>query len=261
MPLGSMFSSTQESFDTPSFVPVITSVPAPIPVKLQPQQPQPPQPQSQPQLQSPQPQPQAQLQPQVAHSHQQHQTRQSHQPQRLEDEEVSQPPSLTQIRPTPKLDSQTEDDEMDNSDTEYTEESVADGTPSKSVKVAEGEEFFKLGTSKSPVIEAFIYCALKGWGVELKKCTRNEVEFTVTDFDRYYSSSNRICSKHRPTEDISARIKGLKRWFPDFPARKSQISDSFTVSVGKDKNKLAKIRQILQKNREVAGICKLRRSR
>lgn len=149
---------------------------------------------------------------------------------------------------------------MDNSDTEYTEESAADIVLS-GPKSVEGEECFKLGTSKSPVIEAFIYCALKGWGVNIKKCTRNEVEFTVTDFDRYYSASNRICSKHRPTEDVSARIKGLKRWFPDFLARKSQISDSFTVSVGKDKSKLSKIRQILQKNRELAGICKLRRSR
>jgi hypothetical protein len=159
------------------------------------------------------------------------------------------------------LNSQTEDDELDNSDTEYTEESAIDATPNPGPKTAAGEECFKLGTSKSPVIEAFIYCALKGWGVTVKKCTRNEVEFNVTDFDRYYSASNRICSKHRPTEDVSARIKGLKRWFPDFPARKSQISDSFTVSVGKDKGKLAKIRQILQKNRELAGICKLRRSR
>lgn len=171
------------------------------------------------------------------------------------------PPNSRLVKKESSLDST--EDEMDNSDTEYTEESaleVAPGTNNAS-PADDSEENFKLGTSKSPVIEAFIYCALKGWGVHVKTCTRNEVEFTVSDFDRYYSASNRICSKHRPTEDISARIKGLKRWFPDFPARKSQISESFTVSVGKDKNKLSKIRQILHKNRELAGICKLRRSR
>lgn len=154
-------------------------------------------------------------------------------------------------------------EEMVGSDTEYTEDSDVITTPNSQVvpfsdEVARG---VKLGTSKSPVIEAFVYCALQGWGVHIKKSTRNEVEFIVTDFDYYYACSNRICSKQRPTEDISARIKGLKRWFPDFPARKAQISGTFTVSVGKGNNKIHKIRKIMNKNRELIGIYKMRRSR
>jgi hypothetical protein len=148
------------------------------------------------------------------------------------------------------------------SDTDYTEDTTDSGnSPSGSDAVEDVAKGVKLGTSKSPVIEAFVYCALKGWGVHIKKCSRNEVEFVVTDFDYYYNCSNRICSKQRPTEDISARIKGLKRWFPDFPARKAQISGTFTVSVGKGNNKIYKIRKIMNKNKELIGICKLRRSR
>eukprot|EP01127_Copromyxa_protea_P003096 TRINITY_DN12969_c0_g1_i1.p1 TRINITY_DN12969_c0_g1~~TRINITY_DN12969_c0_g1_i1.p1 ORF type:complete len:281 (-),score=35.33 TRINITY_DN12969_c0_g1_i1:112-954(-) len=148
---------------------------------------------------------------------------------------------------------------VDGSDTEYTEDGgTSPSDPDSEIDVSKG---VKLGTSKSPVIEAFVYCALKGWGVQIKRCTRNEVEFIVTDFDYYYNCSNRICSKQRPTEDISARIKGLKRWFPDFPARKAQISGTFTVSVGKGHNKIHKIRKIMNKNRELIGICKLRRNR
>lgn len=148
---------------------------------------------------------------------------------------------------------------VDGSDTEYTEE--GDASPVNLDAEIDVSKGVKLGTSKSPVIEAFVYCALKGWGVQIKRCTRNEVEFVVTDFDYYYNCSNRICSKQRPTEDISARIKGLKRWFPDFPARKAQISGTFTVSVGKGHNKIHKIRKIMNKNRELIGICKLRRNR
>jgi len=154
-----------------------------------------------------------------------------------------------------------EEELNDNSDAEYTEDINHDIHMSTSDKLDDEDDGFKLGSSKCPVIEAFVYCALKGWGVQLKKCTGKDVEFTVNDFDRYYRCSNRICSKQRPTEDVSSRIKGLKRWFPDFPARKSQITGSFTVSVAKGNNKINKIRQILQKNRETAGIRKLKKSR
>lgn len=155
--------------------------------------------------------------------------------------------------------------EVEGSDTDYTDEvesqASADSQTSDRDVAMDDVGGVKLGTSKSPVIEAFVYCALKGWGVQIKSCTRNEVDFLVTDFDHYYNCSNRICSKQRPTEDISARIKGLKRWFPDFPARKAQISGTFSVSVGKGNNKIHKIRKIMNKNKELIGICKLRRSR
>jgi len=146
------------------------------------------------------------------------------------------------------------DEYIDGSDVEYEDTN----TPSK--RLADGEPF-KLASSRSPVIEAFVHCALRGWGVELKKCSHDDVEFTVTDFDYYYRQSSRICSKHRPTEDISSRLKGLKRWLPDFPARKSLITGPFNVSVAQSSDKVKKIREMLQRNRELAGIRKIRKSR
>jgi len=142
----------------------------------------------------------------------------------------------------------------DGSDTEYKD------TKSKSQVLSDAEESFKLASSRSPVIEAFVYCALQGWGVEITRSTLDDIEFTVSDFDSYYRQSSRICSKHRPTEDISSRLKGLKRWLPEFPARKSLITGPFKVSVAHG-DKFKKIQAMLERNREVAGICKMRRSR
>jgi len=165
------------------------------------------------------------------------------------------------------IDTDTSSDaEMKDSDSEYAPHDGPVGmlpeTGSVSTKRKDHLDLdqLKLRSSKSPVIEAFVFCALQEWGVKVKKTDRKELQFEITDFDYFYERSNRICSKQRPTEDISARIKGLKRWFPDFPARRSQITGPFTVSVH-NRDKVQKIRTILDKNRGLVGISKLRRSR
>jgi len=158
---------------------------------------------------------------------------------------------------------------MKDSDSEYNPPTTTESLSSNIMEVKEDFTIsppdidldqLKLRSSKSPVIEAFVFCALHGWGVKVKKTDKKELQFEVTDFDYFYERSNRICSKQRPTEDTSARIKGLRRWFPDFPARRSQITGPFTVSV-QNREKIHKIRAILDKNRGLVGISKLRRSR
>jgi hypothetical protein len=79
---------------------------------------------------------------------------------------------------------------------------------------------FKLPSSKSPIMEALVYCSINKYGIELKELntTTQKISFLVTDFNAYYKHSCSICSKQSPSEDIRARMKALQRWFTSFPA-------------------------------------------
>jgi len=81
---------------------------------------------------------------------------------------------------------------------------------------------FKLPTSKSPIMEALVYCSINKYGIELTELNRKEqrIVFSVTDFLAYYRHSCSICSKQSPSDDIRARMKTLQRWFTSFPCWK-----------------------------------------
>jgi len=85
---------------------------------------------------------------------------------------------------------------------------------------------FKLPASKSPIMEAMAYCAIKRWGIEIIQYSDSteegsaKVVFRVLDFEQYYKYSCQICSKQNPTEDIGSRVKSLRRWFVNFPKKK-----------------------------------------
>lgn len=116
----------------------------------------------------------------------------------------------------------------------------------------------RLASSKSPIIEALVFCALKGWGIELLSCNQYDISFRVTNFAEYYRMSARICSKQNPTEDEASRIKALKRWFPDFPTRRGRkdLDGEFVIHVGKGTsvdNKPRKLRNIIDKTRKLVG--------
>jgi len=79
----------------------------------------------------------------------------------------------------------------------------------------------KLPSSKTPVIDAFIYCSICNWGVSISPSQdRLPSTFTITDFNKYWEYSQKICSKPSPTETPVARLKALRRWFADFPGIK-----------------------------------------
>jgi len=84
----------------------------------------------------------------------------------------------------------------------------------------------KLPASKSPIMEAMSYCAIRKWGIEIEEC-KDETEdsnacviFRVIDFEKYYRYSSEICSKQNPTEDIGSRVKSLRRWLLTFQKKK-----------------------------------------
>jgi hypothetical protein len=117
---------------------------------------------------------------------------------------------------------------------------------------------FKLPVSKSPIMDALCYCALQGWGMRVfmnRKATAAspaEVVFRVDDFDRYYRISRSICSKQTPTEDIGARVKALRRWFSNFPAKRERSDSPFDLTVRA--NGVRKVRQLLQENARLLGL-------
>jgi len=85
---------------------------------------------------------------------------------------------------------------------------------------SENKKQFKLPSSKSPIMEALVYCSINKFGIELKELNNNtqKISFLVSDFNTYYKHSCSICSKQSPSEDIRARMKALQRWFTSFPA-------------------------------------------
>jgi len=128
----------------------------------------------------------------------------------------------------------------------------ADCTPDD---LPNGLENIKLTPSKSPIMDALVYCALNNWGIRLVREEGDDIQFEVTNFSQYYTISARICSKQNPTEDQSSRIKSLKRWFPDFPSKRENgyIKETFTISVAKrtrKDNKPKKLQEIIERNRQ-----------
>jgi hypothetical protein len=123
----------------------------------------------------------------------------------------------------------------------------------------------KLQSSKSPIVDALVYCALKKWGLELIEDKGDNIRFRVFDFHLYYKYSTIICAKQNPTEDMAARIKALRRWFPDFPTKRTgKMDDPFDITVqlpNKVDNKPKKIRDIIEKQRRLIGLQKVSRQR
>jgi len=122
---------------------------------------------------------------------------------------------------------------------------------------------FKLPASKSPIMEAMVYCALKGWGIDIVRNSRGstgevEVTFQVTDFEYYYRASRSICSKQRPTDDVGSRVKSLRRWFVNFPKKKDR-NDNAPFLLDVKPNIAKKVSEIIERNTRMIGLNKRRR--
>jgi len=112
---------------------------------------------------------------------------------------------------------------------------------------------FKLPTSKSPIMEAMVYCALRKWGLEILHNDRESqrIVFRVNDFEQYYNTSCLICSKQTPSEDMRARAKALQRWFISFPSKKDMLNPfPLTVKIRQYK----KVREIIERLSTYKGV-------
>jgi len=91
-----------------------------------------------------------------------------------------------------------------------------------------------------------------GYGLRVVTDDPQLIEFQIDDFNLYYHTSNDVCSKQHPTEDMYARIKALRRWFPDFPSYKELFSSErciISISVRKNKVIFGKLQAILQRQK------------
>jgi len=68
----------------------------------------------------------------------------------------------------------------------------------------------KLPSSTTPVLDAFICCAICNWGVSLSLLHDLPI-FTISDLKKYWEYSQLICSKPNPTQKVMARLKALKK--------------------------------------------------
>lgn len=98
--------------------------------------------------------------------------------------------------------------------------------------VHDDNDYAKLPASRNPVMAAMVHCALHKRGIEVLRATPGEVIFKVHDFLEYYNASRAVIAKSKPTEDLGARVKALRRWFVTFPKKKERHSgDSFLLQV------------------------------
>jgi len=124
---------------------------------------------------------------------------------------------------------------------------------------------FKLPASKSPIMEAMAYCAIKKWGIEIVQFSDSTEEspakvfFRVIDFEQYYKYSCLICSKQNPTEDIGSRVKSLRRWFVNFPKKRDRRENpQFTLEVKPEVSK--KVYEMIEKYKCQISVMKRRRT-
>jgi hypothetical protein len=113
---------------------------------------------------------------------------------------------------------------------------------------------FKLQSSKSPVIDALVYCALTNQGLTLMEAGNTIVRFRMHDFPLYYKKSQGICSKAHPTDDLNSRVKALQRWFPDFPTLKELgrgMPSIFSLSREKNDVNFGKMQVILERQKQL----------
>jgi len=125
---------------------------------------------------------------------------------------------------------------------------------------------FKLPASKSPIMEAMAYCAIKRWGIEIVQCSDStddcpaKVVFRVLDFEQYYKYSCLVCSKQNPTEDIGSRVKSLRRWFVNFPKKRDRRENpQFTLEVKPEVSK--KVFEMIEKYKCQISVTKRRRTK
>jgi len=124
---------------------------------------------------------------------------------------------------------------------------------------------WKLPASKSPIMEAMAFCAIKRWGIEILQCQDQtddapaKVVFRVLDFELYYKYSCAICSKQNPTEDLGSRVKSLRRWFVNFPKKRDRRENpNFSLEVKPDVAK--KVYEMIEKYKCQINVKKRRRT-
>lgn len=117
-----------------------------------------------------------------------------------------------------------------------------------STELAEASQVV-LPRSRTPIIDAFVYCALKNIGISLRYNGPNKIKFYVYDCQKCFDSTYAICNKLSPTTKPEARLKALRRWFGELPntitSPDMQREFIITVKRNEQNQKFQKIRRII----------------
>lgn len=102
----------------------------------------------------------------------------------------------------------------------------------------------RLPKSKTPVLDAFVYCAHKQLSISTVRNDTSAIEFKVRNWKKLLKKCDQLINKQQPTQDTCARLKTFRRWFDGVPGVRAIEEDlgSCVVTVKKDKkNTLAEV--------------------
>ena len=80
-------------------------------------------------------------------------------------------------------------------------------------KLEDMDIMFKLNTTKSPVIDTLIYCAINEDGIYFEEENSQEIQVRIPDIDFFLNRLNILCPKINPTLSDKSRLLALDRWF------------------------------------------------
>lgn len=103
---------------------------------------------------------------------------------------------------------------------------------------------FVLPPSKTPCLDALAFCVVNRLGAEQTEEDKEANTISIYDCDKLLAYIKHFCPKQNQTNNSEARIKALKRWFSNIPAKKKR-SERFQMEMKPDK-KVA-IRRIIRK--------------
>ncbi len=94
----------------------------------------------------------------------------------------------------------------------------------------------KLKVCRTPILEAFLYCAIQGWGAAIVADTADLIRIHVSDFHYCCCCMNYINTRPSQTNDLASRLKALRRWFPDIESQ-LLVSNDFHLSLARGHQK------------------------
>jgi hypothetical protein len=106
-----------------------------------------------------------------------------------------------------------------------------------------------LPPSKTPCLDALAFCVVMKLGADMTDEDKEHHTITIFDCDLLLGYIKHFCPKQNQTSNNEARIKALKRWFNNIPAKKRR-SDVFKIEMKPDKRQA--IRRIIKKLEQFA---------
>jgi hypothetical protein len=74
-----------------------------------------------------------------------------------------------------------------------------------------------LPTSKTPIMDALVYCAYKKLSINIHRNDQDAIQFQVTNWVSFLKNCELVSNKPRPTTEVSSRLKTFRRWFDGIP--------------------------------------------